>query len=72
MANIISPICFVNANNDSVNNGGDFKVRVFERFVFLFFFNKTQEIEVPLASTRCYRYRVGAPYVFPKDNSAIF
>ena len=58
MANIISPICFSNANNDSANNGSDFKVSVCENSawaVFLFFFFiKAQEIDVPLASTgRC-------------------
>lgn len=55
MANIISPICFSNANNDSANNGSDFKVSVCENSawvcaLFLFCF-KAQEIDVPLAST---------------------
>lgn len=57
MANIISPICFSNANNDSANNGSDFKVSVCEKLawicvpIFFFFFPKAQEIDVPLAST---------------------
>lgn len=56
MANIISPICFSNANNDSANNGSDFKVSVCENsaWVVFFFLIKAQEIDVPLASTgRC-------------------
>lgn len=54
MANIISPICFSNANNDSANNGSDFKVSVCENSAWIcvfFFFFKAQEIDVPLAST---------------------
>lgn len=55
MANIISPICFSNANNDSANNGSDFKVSVCKNSVWIcvlsFFFFKAQEIDVPLAST---------------------
>ncbi len=51
MANIISPICFSNANNDSANNGSDFKVSVCENspWICVLFF-KAQEIDVPLAS----------------------
>lgn len=52
MANIISPICFSNANNDSANNGSDFKVSVFEDSAWVCgCFFKAQEIDVPLAST---------------------
>lgn len=58
MANIISPICFSNANNDSTNDGSDFKVSACEKsawicmfsFFFFPFFLKAQEIDVPLAS----------------------
>lgn len=54
MANIISPICFSNANNDSANNGSDFKVSFCENsvwiYAFFLFFFKAQEIDVPLAS----------------------
>lgn len=54
MANIISPICFSNANNDSANNGSDFKVSAckYSAWICVFFlFLKAQEIDVPLAST---------------------
>ncbi len=53
MANIISPICFSNANNDSANNGSDFKVSICENsaWICVFLFSKAQEIDVPLAST---------------------
>lgn len=51
MANIISPICFSNANNDSANNGSDFKVSVCENSAWICVFSfKAQEIDVPLAS----------------------
>jgi len=53
MANIISPICFSNANNDSSNNGSDFKVSACEcaTWMCFFLFLKAQEIDTPLAST---------------------
>lgn len=52
MANIISSICFSNANNDSANNGSDFKVSVCENSAWICVFSpsKAQEIDVPLAS----------------------
>lgn len=74
MANIISPICFSNANNDSANNGSDFKVKVCENSawicVFFFSFSKAQEIDMPLASVGWLATESGAPYVFPKDDDA--
>lgn len=54
MANIISPICFSNANNDSTNNDSDFKVHGCECSAWICVFSpflKAQEIDVPLAST---------------------
>ena len=75
MANIISPICFSNANNDSTNNGSDFKVRAREYSAWICVFSpflKAQEIDMPLPSTSPACYRVGAPYVFPEDDPVKF
>lgn len=48
MANIISSICFSNSNNDSANNGGDFKVGVCAKLawvcVSLFLFPKLRRL----------------------------
>lgn len=67
MANIISPICFSNANNDSANNGCDFKVSVCENSEWIcIFFSKLRRLtcrllrragSLPSRSSICFPHR---------------
>lgn len=72
MANIISLICFSNANNDTANNGSDFKVSACECtawiFVFLLFSQSSGDWRAACFGEPA-RYRVRAPYVFPEDDA---
>lgn len=66
MANIISPICFSNANNDFINKGSDFKVSACEL--------RTQPTVFFFKLRRAALRRAGAPPsrqpdVFPQDEA---
>lgn len=72
MANIISLICFSNANNDTANNGSDFRVSACECTpcicVFLLFPESSGDWHAACFDEPA-RRRVRAPYVFPEDDA---